>query len=61
MCDLESTILDAENQNTIFLTPVTTDEILKIINNLKNSFSRGLDEIPDIIVKNALISWLHHF
>lgn len=53
MCDLESTILDAENQNTIFLTPVTSDEILKIINNLKNSFSRGLDEIPDIIVKKC--------
>ena len=36
--------------NTMFLTPVTLQEILKIVKNLKNSLACGVDEIPDIII-----------
>lgn len=39
------------NNNTIFLTPVSSLEILKIMKNLKNSLTGGFDEIPDHIIK----------
>lgn len=42
-----------ETVNTIFLTPVTPDEVLKIINKLKNSMSCGVDGIPDAILKEC--------
>lgn len=40
-------------KNSMFLNPVTTDELCKIMNCLKNSLSCGLDEFPDTIIKKC--------
>lgn len=40
-------------QNSIFLRPVETKEINKIIKNLKNKNSCGIDEIPPKLIKNC--------
>ena len=46
----------AENKNSMFLTPVTTQEILNIISKLKNSRSSGIDDIPDFLIKKMCYS-----
>ena len=43
----------AENKNSMFLTPVTMQEILNIISKLKNSRSSGIDDIPDFLIKKC--------
>lgn len=41
----------SSNENSIFINPVTTEEVIDIINSLKNKMSAGHDEIPSSIVK----------
>ena len=41
-------------EKTIFLAPVTEDEIFKIINDLKNKSSFGIDGIPNSVVKMCI-------
>lgn len=38
-------------KSTIFLNPVTTEEVHKIMGNLKCSLASGIDEIPDAVIK----------
>lgn len=47
----QNPVIDQANRDTIFLTPTTVDEIRKIIQNLKNKRSSGVDEIPDFLLK----------
>lgn len=42
-----------ENKNSIFLNPVTSEEVHKLINNLKSSMASGIDDIPDYIIKRC--------
>lgn len=51
----ETTLHGTGNVNTIFLSPVTADEILDIIKKLKNNLSCGPDDIPDGIVKKCAV------
>lgn len=51
-CDnLTNTFSTKTIQNTFFLNPVDSEEINKIIRNLKNKTSFGIDEIPPILIK----------
>jgi hypothetical protein len=40
--------------NTVFLFPVTENEVEKVAKGLKNKFSVGIDEIPDYVVKQCI-------
>lgn len=39
------------NNNTIYITPVTIDEIIKIIHGMKNKYSSGFDEVSNNLIK----------
>ena len=45
--------INRENDKTIFLPPTTPEELLKVINSLKNTLSCGIDDIPDKVVKRC--------
>ena len=40
--------------NSIFFTPVTENEVVKVAKSLKNKFATGNDDIPDYIVKQCI-------
>jgi hypothetical protein len=40
--------------NTMFVSPVTDYEVECIINGLKDSFSAGLDDIPETVIKSSV-------
>jgi hypothetical protein len=42
------------NPNSVFLVPVTGEEVLKVTSKLKGKFSAGYDEIPDNIAKQCI-------
>ncbi|KAE8744172.1 hypothetical protein FOCC_FOCC009180 [Frankliniella occidentalis] len=50
-------ILSEKNLNTMFLQPITIDELTKAISTLKNKTSSGLDEISNIIIKK-IAPWI---
>jgi hypothetical protein len=39
--------------NSIFVVPITEDEVEIVIKNLKGKFSVGYDEIPEYVVKQC--------
>jgi hypothetical protein len=39
---------------SIFLTPVTENEVAKVAKSLKNKFESGSDDIPDYVVKQCI-------
>lgn len=39
------------SQNTMFLSPITPHETYKLIKNLKNKYSHGIDELPSSLLK----------
>lgn len=41
------------NSNSLFFSPVTEEEVIKIINKLKSKNSYGLDEVPITLVKKC--------
>ena len=43
-----------ESTNTMFLFPVTENEVEKVAKGLKNKLSAGIDEIPDHVVKQSI-------
>jgi exonuclease III len=43
-----------QNPNSMFLVPVTEEEVLKITSKLKGKISAGYDEIPDKVVKQCI-------
>lgn len=40
------------NERSLFLTPVTSEEIVSIIRNIKNKRSTGIDDIPISVLKS---------
>ena len=50
-CNTQKSFHLAENRNSIFLNPVTSEEIHKLIKNLKSSMASGIDDTPDCIIK----------
>jgi hypothetical protein len=42
------------NSNSMFLAPITEDEILNVTIKLKGKFSVGYDEIPEKLVKESI-------
>jgi hypothetical protein len=42
------------NTNTMFLSPITENEVQKAAKALKNKLSAGIDEIPDCVVKQCI-------
>jgi len=44
-----------ESTETMFLIPVTENEVEKVAKGLKNKSSPGIDEIPDCVVKQCII------
>ena len=55
--------LKGDYQNSLFFTPVTEQEIIQIIGNLKNTNSKGFDDIPVNVLKfcrNELATVLSH-
>jgi hypothetical protein len=42
------------NPNSMFLVPVTEEEVLMVTSKLKGKFSAGYDEIPDNMVKQCI-------
>jgi hypothetical protein len=42
------------NPNSMFLLPVTEEEVQKVTSKLKGKFSAGYDEIPEMIVKQCI-------
>jgi len=44
-----------ESTKTMFLIPVTENEVEKVAKGLKNKSSAGIDEIPDCVVKQCII------
>ena len=51
-----SSYLKNRNRNSLFFNPVTTEEILKIINNLDLNKASGPNSIPNLILKQANIA-----
>lgn len=45
--------LISKNHKSIFFSPITGDDIVKIVNNLKPKNSSGLDEIPITLIKKC--------
>jgi len=43
-----------ESTNTVFLFPVTENEVEKVVKGLKNKLLAGIDEIPDYVVKQCI-------
>jgi len=43
-----------ENTKTIFLIPITENEVEKVAKSLKDKSSAGIDEIPDSVVKKCI-------
>jgi hypothetical protein len=41
-------------KNSIFLTPVTENEVVKVARSLKNKFATGSDDIPDYVIKQSI-------
>ena len=39
---------------SIFLTPITENEVTKVAKRLKNKFTTGNDDIPDYVVKQCI-------
>lgn len=46
--------ISCRNSNTMFLLPTTCEEIIKITNDLKSSFSAGVDEISTNLLKSII-------
>lgn len=44
------------NSNSMYIGDVTHDEVIAVIKELKNTFSSGMDNIPDIILKKCSIN-----
>jgi hypothetical protein len=42
------------NPNSMFLAPVTEDEVLNVTSKLKGKFAAGCDEIPEKVVKQSI-------
>ncbi|PNF13688.1 hypothetical protein B7P43_G15271 [Cryptotermes secundus] len=42
---------------TMFICPVTENEILEVVKKFRRKFSAGTDEIPDYVVKNVYKVW----
>jgi hypothetical protein len=42
------------NPNSMFLAPITEDEVLKVTSELNSKFSAGYDEIPEKLVKESI-------
>jgi hypothetical protein len=42
------------NSNSMFLAPITADEILNVTSKLEGKFSAGYDEIPEKLVKESI-------
>jgi hypothetical protein len=43
-----------QNPNSLFLLPVTEEEVQMVTNKLKGKFSAGYDEIPEMMVKQCI-------
>jgi len=43
-----------DSTNTMFLFPVTENEVEKVVKGLKNKLLAGIDEIPDYVVKQCI-------
>jgi hypothetical protein len=41
---------------TIFIKPVSEDEVEKVVKNLKGKLLAGIDEVPDLVVKKCMNS-----
>jgi hypothetical protein len=41
---------------SLFFSPITENEVVKVAKSLKNKFTTGYDNIPNAIVNNALIT-----
>jgi hypothetical protein len=41
------------NFNSIYLSPITEHEVEGVIKKLKNSYSMGYDEFPEIVIKHC--------
>jgi potassium voltage-gated channel Eag-related subfamily H protein 8 len=41
-------------KNSIFLTPVTENEVVKVTRSLKNKCATGSDDIPDYVIKQSI-------
>jgi hypothetical protein len=39
---------------SLFFSPITENEVVKVAQSLKNKFTTGYDEIPDAIVKQCI-------
>jgi hypothetical protein len=39
------------NQNSVFLYPVTENEVKRVINRLEGSDSAGFDNVPEVVMK----------
>jgi len=39
------------NQNSMFVYPVTENEVKHVINGLEGSHSAGFDSVPEVIIK----------
>jgi hypothetical protein len=46
------------NSNSMFLAPVTEDEVLNVTSELKSKFSAGYDDIPEKLVKESTIRFI---
>jgi hypothetical protein len=42
------------NQHSVFLFPVTENEVERVVIKLKRKAATGVDEIPDFIVKDCI-------
>jgi len=43
-----------DSTNTMFLFPVTENEVEKVVKGLQNKLLAGIDEIPDYMVKHGI-------
>jgi hypothetical protein len=48
------------NPHSMFLVPVTEEEVHKVTNKLKVKYSVGYDEIPEMIINNVYSSLKNH-
>ena len=43
-----------QNPNSMFLSPVTENELKKVAGSLKNKLTAGLDDVPEYVVKKCI-------
>jgi hypothetical protein len=44
----------SQNINSVFVTPITEEELLKVVGKLRSRFSLGFDKIPTSLVKHCI-------